>query len=154
MTLHLLDTCDVIAALAVTNGTETIRIDDVDDIRRAYTSADCPRLLILPSDDEAGADFTPLALDSSGYIVWQIAVLYIEAPAEEGSGWAQHAERVAKGVENFAQALIDAKADFCANTMMVGIAPRRGVYEYPRGSGQWYYGAMFVVRVKDFTRIT
>ena len=155
MTLHLLDTCDVIAGLAVTNGTYTVTFYDVDKVKRGYTSADCPALLILPGDDEAGADFTPLALDSSGYIVWNIACLYLEAPAEEGRGWAQHAEAVATFVENFVQELIDAKALFCENnTTLIGISPRRGVYEYPRGSGSWYYGAMFVARVKDFTRIT
>lgn len=155
MTLHLLDTCDVIAALSVTNGTQTITIKDVDEVERAYTSADCPLLLILPGDDEGGTDLALIGIDTSSAIVWQIACLYLEAPAEEGRGWRQHAEAVAQTCENFAQALIDAKSSFCTNgTMLLSVALRRGVYEYPNGSGQRYYGAMFTVRVKDFTRIT
>ena len=114
-----------------------------------------PRLVILPSDDEGGVDLAQFGLDTSSSVVWNISALYLEAPVEEGTGWDQHAEKVAYFVENFLQALVDAKSDFCANeTMFLGASPRRGVYEYPRASGRWYYGAMFVIRVKDFTRIT
>jgi hypothetical protein len=155
MTLHLLDTYDVIAALTVTDGTDTVTIDDIDKVERGYTSASCPRLLLLPGDDEGGLDLTLIGIDTSSAIVWNIPALYLQAPAEEGLGWRQYAVKVATFVENFLQALIDAKADFCANgTMLIGMSPRRGVYEYPSGSGQWYYGAMFTIRVKDFTRIT
>jgi hypothetical protein len=67
----------------------------------------------------------------------------------------QHAEKVAHFVEHFVQKLVDSKALFCANeTMFLGVSARRGVYEYPLNSGQRYYGAMFAIHIKDFTRIT
>lgn len=155
MSLHLVDTCTLIAGLTVTNGTDTVTIDDIDEVERGYESANLPRLLVLPSDDEGGVDTAVIGIDTSSVVTWNITALYLEAPAEEGFGWKQHAEKVATFVENFIQALVDAKASFCANeTMFLGVSPRRGVYEYPRASGRWYYGAMFVIRVKDFTRIT
>ena len=156
MTLQLRAICDVIAALTVTNGTVNVTFYDIDKVKNSYPDADCPAALILPADDEVSATFTPMAIDSSGYIGWNIAVLYLEKPVAQGMGWMQHAEAVATFVENFTQALIDAKDSFCAldNVFMTAITPRRGVWEFPGETGRKYYGAMFVISFRDFTRIT
>jgi len=155
MTLHLRDTCTVIAALSVSNGFQNVPVKNIFEVYRSYASGDCPVCLVLPADDDAPGDFVPLALDSSGYVLWTIQVLYLEAPVEEGQGWLQHARGVATFAENFVQAIIDAKANFCANnTMVVGLTARRGVFSYPGGSNSSYFGVMFTVRVKDFTRIS
>jgi len=153
MTLHLRESCKLLAALSVSNGFQNVAIKNIFEVDRGYDSADCPIAVVLPSDDDAPGEYTPIALDSSGMIVWSIPVLYLDAPVEEGQGWMQHARSVAAFAENFVQAIIDAKALFCANnTMMIGLTARRGVYSYPAGSGIRFYGVMFTVRVKDFSR--
>ena len=153
MSLHLQETCTLLAGLSVSNGFQNVPIKDIFEVYSSYESADCPLAVVLPSDDDAPGDFLPIALDSSGQIIWSIPVLYLEAPVEEGQGWMQHARSVAAFCENFVQAVIDVKIESCINdTMMVGITARRGVYEYPSGSGHKFFGVMFTVRVKDFSR--
>lgn len=155
MTLHLRDLCTAIADLTVSNGAQNVPIYDIQDVRRAYADESLPVCLVLSADDQAPGEFQPLALDSSGYIVWSIQVLFLQAPVEQqGLGWQPWAESVTYFAENFVQALVDAKDTFCGlNTMLIGISARRGVYEYPSQSGNLFYGALFTPRFNDYTRI-
>ncbi len=151
MSLSIRAICDLIAALTVSNGEQTVTIHDIDEVERGYPSANCPIAVILPSDDGGVAGFAPIAMDSSGAMVWNISVLFIQKPVEQGQGWKQHAEAVATFVENFVQAIIDAYKSFCPYGMMQNVTARRGIFEY---SGTSYYGAMFTLTFKNFTRIS
>lgn len=154
MALHLLEIYDVIAGLTVSNGTVNVPIKDLHEVERAYPDANCPVCLLLQSDDDAPGDFTPIALDSSGMVAWNISVLYLQKPAEQGTGWKQHAVAVATFTQNFIQAVVNAKSSFCSYGMLEGLSARRGVWEYPAGSTQQFYGTFFTFRFRDFTRIS
>ncbi|MCP4536260.1 MAG: hypothetical protein GY832_03865 [Chloroflexi bacterium] len=151
MSLSIRAICDLIAALTVSNGDQTVTIHDIDEVERGYPSANCPIAVILPSDDGGVASFTPGAMDSSGVMLWSISVLFIQKPDEQGQGWKQHSEAVATFVENFVQAIVDAYKSFCPYGMLQGITARRGIFEY---SDARYYGAMFTISFRNLTRIS
>ena len=145
-------TCDIIAGLDVSNGAQNVTILNVNEIKRGYESGDCPVAFIQAFDDAPQGEFTTMALDSNGFIHWNIPVLFLEAPVEEDLGPGRHARALVAFMENFIQALVNAKSSFCTNGLMVvGIVPRRAVITY---AGRRFYGASFIVRVRDSTRIT
>lgn len=143
-----------IAGLAPAAGDYTPTVYDIDETPDGVDSADCPCRIILPSDEQQPAEFTFSTLGQSNQIEWYISDLMLYAPCVEGTGWRQIGDDLATYCGAYATALIAVRETPLGdsyNSMVIDVSMRRGVYEYPRGTGRAYYGVMVTLHIREFS---
>jgi hypothetical protein len=140
---------DVIEALAVTatTGGTNIAALDLTEHRDAVPAMECPIRVILPSDEDAPAEFGFLTIGKLHTVNWSISDLLLYQQSGEGYGWYDVGNALVTYAGNYATAAAGAVASLRAqNAQIQTLTMRRGTFTY---SGTEYYGVMCTWTIKE-----
>lgn len=148
---QLLDIYAALAAQTVTVDDVDVPADDLHQVQNAYERPSLPRRLMLPPGANEGSgvvEFTPLSFGNQMQVTWRITDLLLWQAQGQGMGVAEVLPRLADYIAAYAEMLRQLKRPTSRSTV-TGFSPAADVYEWPAGSGQWYWGVRCIVMVSE-----
>ena len=138
---------DDIAAWTPSYAGKTPKVWNIDDIQTDATLGLPKRVLLVP---ETAADpFAFVALGKRATIVWAITDRLYMAPAAETGGFERYNGEMIRYVVNYINAAQNDRGLANSQAHVVNITSEHGVYDWPIGSGQLYYGVDLVIEVQE-----
>jgi hypothetical protein len=136
---------DEIAAWTPTYDTETITVWNIDAARVNLEPMQVPRRILGLADD---SEFSWVALGKRASISWLITdTLYI-APVAELAAFRRHYGDMVRYAASYADAaLADRGLGTCSHVVAVRFT--QGVFAWPEGSDNQYYGVQAEVEVQE-----
>lgn len=143
---------DIYAALAaksVTAASKTPTVYSLAALKKSAETADLPLRLLLPfSGRGPGRDGQFISLGTLTSITWRITDLCLWEPVAQTLGIAE----VSPDIIAYAGAYLDMIRTFRAPTTqshITGFSIAPDVYQWPVGSGRWYYGVEVVLEIEE-----
>lgn len=141
-----------IAGISVTADSITPTVYYGDTLKQGGDNA--PMRVILPSDvdsDTRGVKFGNLNTGTFVTVVWNISDLFLFKNVSTGSGLAEAANTLIRYAGAYAAALVGHQ-NVIANSRNVGIEGvgiSIGAYQFPVGSGIYYYGVETRYQIRE-----
>lgn len=141
-----------LAALSVTVGSVTPQAFDLTAIPLDVNAAKLPCRILLPLGAEAMQGhtftFTEFLNSGSAEAMWHITDLCLWASASAGRGLLTHAANLASYAAAYLEVL-RTNWQIAAYCQIMGASFQLGTYEFPVGSGQFYFGVECTIDVQE-----
>jgi hypothetical protein len=143
---------DIYAALAaksVTAASKTPTVYSLSTLKKSAETADLPMRLLLPFNGRGPArDGQFISLGTLVGVTWRITDLCLWEPEAQTLGIAE----VSPELIAYCGAYVDMLRTFRAPTAqshLAGFTLAPDLYEWPKGSGRWYYGVECVLEIEE-----
>jgi len=134
-------------APAVGSVTPTVR--NYNNLRDSVKSVDTPVRLLLTTTGESNAESAAfITMGKLQKISWTIEDLLLWKPAGEGEGLSKNSEKLVDYMAAYAEA-IRQKRQFTAQSHVTSVRMVPGIYAWPEGSGNMFFGVRCFVRVEE-----
>jgi len=124
-----------------------------DNFKSSVDSADTPSRILLPSTEGDAHAGEPKGIGAQSRMVWVVKDLYLFMPAGDAMGWASVGYALDAYCDSYASVLTaenHSKTGFCSiNAEVLGWDMLPGVFTYPTGSTNQYYGVLVTLRVQE-----
>lgn len=140
-----------VAAMTVSVGGVTPAVKSLAQLPNSIATADLPMRLLLPTGQGAGDARGISIIDASGNVQvnWAVTDLMLWRPCAQGLGLRD----VASDLITYIGAYVDAlrtNMSIAPGCQINGANVQPGQYEYPQGSGNWYFGVQATLEVVEF----
>jgi len=140
---------DNIAALTPAYGNTTPKVWNIDDIHED-ASLVVPRRILMVTESPADP-FEFVALGKRASITWRITDRLYVAPANETGGMPRWHGAMLRYIASYTTAALNSRSVGAASNPahIVSLTSEAGTYDWPVGSGQFYYGVNIELEVQE-----
>jgi hypothetical protein len=143
-TSRILSIYDALAALPVAVGSVTPAVKDLHQLPAMRYSADLPVRLLMPLDPTrttGATDVQYIAICGDiTRVTWIVRDLLLWSKLAEGRGLIDFAEDFMSYCSNYVAVMTANRALTAYNAYIDRFSALPGVYEFPFGSSQWFFG--------------
>jgi hypothetical protein len=147
MTTSISAIYSAVASLAPKVNSKTIKVYPLTALPNSVPSSALPARLLLPvgAGEGGSTNVTLLEDDNHALVSWTISDLLLYKPVAQGVGLSEVGDVLVDYCEDYLKSLVDARLGYGLSS--VTVTP--GLYQYPAGSGNEYYGALVTLSVLD-----